>query len=405
MFEINNQDNLARSGILKTKNCKVKTPFFMPVATKASVKSVEGETLEDLGFESIIANSFILSLNPKVETIKKLGGIHKFMNFKKNIFTDSGGFQVLSKEFLIKKDDKGILFKDPKTGIRSTFTPELSMENQINIDSDVAMTLDDVPHFNLDGKDYVHSIKRTHLWAKRCLEHHKKIKQEHDSKQLLFGITQGGIEKEYRVFSTNKINNMNFDGIALGGMVIGEKRLELNQTIKTSIKNIKEDKIRYLMGLGSPPDIVNAVEQGVDCFDSTYPTANARHGSLITDHGRIKILNKKYQQDSTPIMEGCNCPVCKNYSRAYINYQLKTHELLGYRLATIHNLFYMSNLMKRIQKAIKKNEYQDFKKDYLKNYFSTNEKKEFSNNIKDKYYRSDEKQRPIMFLENKSKSR
>jgi queuine tRNA-ribosyltransferase len=402
MFEIKHESQKARSAILKTSHGKIKTPFFMPVATKASVKGVEGETLEDIGFEALISNSFILSMNPGIKTIEGLGGIHKFMNFHKSIVTDSGGFQVLSKEFLVKKSDEGAIFKNPKTGKKDLFTPEISMENQVRIGSDIAMTLDDVPHHDLDGKDYVHSIKRTHAWAERCLKTHKELKESHNSKQLLFGITQGGTRKEYRTFSTNKLNKMDFDGVALGGMVIGESREELLKTVKLSIENLDNHKVKYLMGLGSPSDIVKAVGMGVDCFDSTYPTANARHGSLLTDNGRIKILKKEYSDDPNPIMEGCKCSVCKNYSRAYVHYQLRNHELVGYRLATIHNIFYMNNLMVKIRKAIKKDEYQEFENEYIKNYFSEKENKEFQNNIKDKYYQKDEKQRPIYLLDHKN---
>ena len=401
MFEVKHESGKARSRILHTAHGKVKTPFFMPVATKASVKSVESEKLEEIGYEALISNSFILSMNPSVKTIQDLGGLHKFMNFKKTIFTDSGGFQVLSKEFLVKKSDEGAIFKNPKTGIKDLFTPEKSMEVQIGIGSDVAMTLDDVPHYNQNGKDYVDSIRRTHAWAKRCLEEHKKLKEEHNSKQLLFGITQGGITKEYRTFSTNKITNMDFDGIALGGMVVGETRKELMNAIHTSLNDLPQSKVRYLMGLGSPPDIIRAIGAGIDCFDSTYPTANARHGSLITDQGRIKIMNKKYIEDESPIMEGCKCEVCKNYSKAYVHYQLKTHELLGYRLATIHNIYYMNQLMERARKAIKEERFEEFEKDYLAEYFSGNEKPEFSSNIQTKYLKKEEKERPIFYLEHK----
>lgn len=402
MFEVKYVCGKARSGILTTAHGEVETPFFMPVATKASVKSIESPKLEEIGFQSVISNSFILSLNPSIKTIQNLGGIHKFMNFKKTIFTDSGGFQVLSKDFLVKKSDEGAIFKDPLNGKKDLFTPEKSMDVQINIGSDVAMTLDDVPHYDLNGKDYVDSIKRTHTWAKRCLEEHKRLKEEHGSKQLLFGITQGGITREYRTFSTNKITNMDFDGIALGGMVVGETRKELMKTIHTSLSDIPENKVRYIMGLGSPPDLVRAIGAGIDCFDSTYPTSNARHGSLITDHGRIKIMTKKFAEDEGPIMEGCKCETCKNYSRAYVHYQLKVHELLGYRLATIHNIHYMNNLMKRCRQAIKEENYEEFEEEYLKNYFSGTEKPEFSNNIQTKYQEKDKEQRPVLYLEHKN---
>ncbi|MGE0792647.1 MAG: tRNA guanosine(34) transglycosylase Tgt [Candidatus Woesearchaeota archaeon] len=384
MFEITHKDGTARVGILETEHGKVETPFFMPVASRGTVKSLDSKEITDLNFQSIISNSFILSLYPGIDVVEKLGGIHKFMNFKKTIFTDSGGFQVLSKDFLLKKSDEGVLFKD-KTGKKSFYTPELAIQNQFKLNSDVAMTFDDVAHYGLNGKDYVDAIKRTHLWAKRCLTEHSKLKKEYGSNQLLFGISQGGTKAEYRRFSTTKINRMEFDGYALGGLVVGEKRAELFDTIKEAVKCFDEHKIKYLMGLGSPPDIVWAVGLGVDCFDSIYPTSNARHGSLITKKGRIDILKKKYKEDENPIDEKCKCEVCKNYSRAYVHHLFKNHELTAFKLATIHNLYFMNKLVEDLRKAIKKGNYSEFAEDFLKEYFSGTEKKEFSSNIQQKY--------------------
>ncbi len=402
MFEIIHKSGSARTGLLHTAHGKVHTPFFMPVATKASVKSIEGEKVEELGYEAIISNAFILSLNPGIKTIKDIGGIHKFMNFNKTIFTDSGGFQVLSKEFLKKKTDKGVLFKNPRTGDSAIFTPEISVENQLALGSDVAMTLDDVPHHGLDGKNYVDSIKRTHEWAKRSLMHHKLMKEEYGGKQLIFGIAQGGIDPHYRTFSTNKLNRMDFDGVALGGLVVGEKRDELIDAIKVSVGNLDDHKVKYLMGLGSPPDIVRAAGFGVDCFDSTYPTENARHGSMLTDYGRMNLMKKEYSNDTGPIMDGCRCETCRKYPKAYVQHLLKMHELLGYRLATIHNLHYMSNLMERIRKAIEKNDYERFEKEFLEKYFSGKEKREFSNHIKMKYMEKEKKRKAVLHLEHKA---
>jgi queuine tRNA-ribosyltransferase len=384
MFQITHKDGKARCGILKTASGTVQTPFFMPVASRGTVKALSSEEVLNLGFESIISNSFILSLYPGIDVIEKLGGIHKFSNFKKTIFTDSGGFQVLSKDFLLKKTDEGVLFKD-KTGKKNKYTPEIAIQNQFKLGSDVAMTFDDVAHYGLNGKDYVDAIKRTHLWAKRCLTEHSKLKTEYGSKQLLFGISQGGTKAEYRRFSTTKINRMEFDGYALGGLVVGEKRAELFDTIKEAVKCFDEHKIKYLMGLGSPPDIVWAVGLGVDCFDSIYPTSNARHGALITSKGRIDIFKKKYLEDESPIEEGCKCDTCKNYSRAYLHHLFKNHELLAYKLSTIHNLYFMEKLLSDLRKAIKKGNYSEFSEDFLKEYFSGNENKEFSSNIQQKY--------------------
>jgi queuine tRNA-ribosyltransferase len=398
MFEITHKDGKARCGILTTNHGKVQTPFFMPVASRGTVKSISSEEILDLGYESIISNSFILSLYPGIDVVKKLGGIHKFMNFKKTIFTDSGGFQVLSKDFLLKKTDEGVLFKD-RTGKKSKYTPEIAIKNQFDLGSDVAMTFDDVAHYGLNGKDYVDAIKRTHHWAKRCLTAHSELKAEYGGRQLLFGISQGGTKSEYRRFSTTKINKMDFDGYALGGLVVGEKRGELFDTIKEAVKCFDEHKIKYLMGLGSPPDIVWAVGLGVDCFDSIYPTSNARHGSLITKKGRIDIFKKKYLEDENSIDEGCKCEVCKNYSRAYLHHLFKNHELLGYKLATIHNLFFMEKLVTDLRNAIKKGKYAEFSEEFLKEYFSGTESKEFSSNIKEKYMEKEIKEGARFLLE------
>jgi len=403
VFQIIAEDGLARTGILQTNHGSVETPFFMPVASKGSVKAISGNQLEELGFESIISNSFLLSLSPGIDVVENHGGIHKFMNYNKTIFTDSGGFQVLSKDFLIKKTDEGVIFKD-KSGQKKLFTPEKAIENQLRLGSDIAMTLDDVAHYGLSGKEYVDAIRRTHKWAQRALDHHKKLKEETNSKQLLFGIAQGGTRDEYRKFSTHKINNLDFDGFALGGLVIGESRKELFTSIAHSINTFSKNKIRYLMGLGSPPDIVKAVKLGVDCFDSIYPTANARHGSLLTRKGRIMIKKVKFKFDQRPIEEGCQCSTCKNYTRSYIHHLLRSHELLGYELATIHNLFFMNKLIKDIRKAIKENRYEEFSDNFLKEYFSGTEKKEFSSNIQQKYLKKQELKKATIFLDWKKKN-
>ncbi len=397
VFEILVEDGKARVGRLHTEHGIVETPFFMPVGSKGSVKAMEGSDLEHLGYESMITNSFLLSLVPGIDVVENAGGIHRFMHFNKTIFTDSGGFQVLSKDFLLKKSDEGVLFKD-QHGKKLRFTPEQSMENQIRIGSDVAMALDDVAHFGLDGKGYVDAIKRTHLWAKKSLESHNKLKEEYNSKQLLFGIAQGGTREEYRRFSTYKINEMDFDGFALGGLVIGESRNELMKSIAVSVRHFKKEKVRYLMGLGSPSDIVRAVGEGVDAFDSIYPTSNARHGSLFTRKGRIDIKKIRYKHDMGPIEEGCTCDVCKKYSRAYLHHLLRTHELLGYKLATIHNLHFMNTLMKELRTAIREGRYREYAQEFLEEYFSGKEKKEFSNNIAQKYKEQEEKKKATLHL-------
>lgn len=397
-FTITATDGKARIGLFKTKTTTIKTPFFMPVGSKGSVKALEGLDLEALGYESMISNAFILSLSPGIDIVEQTGGIHKFMHFNKNVFTDSGGFQVLSKDFLIKKTEEGALFKDSH-GKKELYTPEIAVKNQLRLGSDVAMVLDDVAHYGLSGKEYVDAIRRTHDWAKRSLIEHKKLQSEYGDKQLLFGIAQGGTRKEYRRFSTHKIAEMDFDGFALGGLVIGESRGELQASIAESVKHFPKDKIRYLMGLGSPPDIVRAVGEGVDCFDSIYPTSNARHGSMLTRHGRFMIKKRVYKDDNKPIEEGCKCATCKNYTRAYVHHLLRTHELLGYKLATIHNLYFMQNLIRELRSAISDQRYEEFAKEFLEDYFSGKEKKEFSSNIAAKYKEEEKKKKATIFLD------
>ncbi|MFP4119344.1 MAG: tRNA guanosine(34) transglycosylase Tgt [Candidatus Woesearchaeota archaeon] len=388
-FEIMAEDGQARTGLLHTAHGKVQTPFFMPVASKGSVKAMRGDELEDIGFESIISNAFLLSLVPGTDVVEGIGGIHDFMNFKKTIFTDSGGFQVLSKDFLLKKSEEGVLFKD-KRGKKMNYTPENSVETQMRLGSDVAMTLDDVTHYGQSGKEFVDAIKRTHSWARRSLLHHKKLKKETDSKQLLFGISQGGVRPEYRRFSTNKINELDFDGIALGGLVIGEKRHELLGNIKVAVDTIDKHKVKYLMGLGSPAEIIQAVAMGVDCFDSIYPTANARHGSMLTREGRLAVKKVKYKHDYGPIEDGCQCHTCRNYSKAYLHHLLREHELLGYKLATIHNLHFMTTFMNDIREAINKGDFEEFVNEFLETYYSKQERKEMFYHIQQKYKEAEE---------------
>jgi queuine tRNA-ribosyltransferase len=400
-FKILHADGQARVGELTTAHGKVTTPFFMPVSSKGSVKGLTAPQVMDQHYESVIMNAFLLSLNPGVDIVEQLGGIHKFTGFSKTIFTDSGGFQVLSKEFLVKKSKDGVQFRD-KRGKRELFTPEIAVENQLRLGSDVAMTLDDVAHHGLNGKDYVDALKRTHDWARRSLLHHKMLSENYgkdNKRQLLFGISQGGINPEYRRFSTYKINDLDFDGYALGGLVIGESRGELMDTIALTVKEFKEDKVRYLMGLGSPSDIIQAIAMGVDCFDSTYPTSNARHGSLFTRTGRIAIKKNIFKNDQGPIDTGCGCLTCKRYSRAFVHHLLRVNELQGYTLATIHNLYFINQLLDEARTAIKNGEYSEYAQQFLEKYFSGSENKEFSNHVKMKYMEKLKQQTKIHLLD------
>lgn len=353
MFKIIHSDGKARAGELTTAHGRVKTPFFMPVATKAVGKFIDAKDLEDLGAECIISNAFVLCLAPGVETVQEMGGIHRFMNFKNSIFTDSGGFQMYSQEFLLRRNPDGVKFSNPIGGGEVFVTPEKDMDMQIRIGSDVAMCLDDMPRFGANRKRVLDSLKKTFEWAKRC----KKYHDEHGGKQLLFGIAQGGVYPDLRRDAAKQISGLDFDGIAFGGLALGEPQEEMFSAVKAGLGHMPEEKPKYMMGLGNPRDILNAIAHGIDCFDSTFPTMTARHNKLLTMGGSIDIENKAYARDQSPVEEGCDCPACKNYTRAYMHHLSRTREPAGMRLRTMHNIRFMARLMEEAGKAIRNNEF------------------------------------------------
>jgi queuine tRNA-ribosyltransferase len=362
MFKIITKDKEARAGILKTRHGKVQTPFFMPVATKTAVKFLDPRDLEEIGIQAIISNALVLFLRPGTKIIKKAGGIHKFMNFHNTIFTDSGGFQKIRESFKPIIIDQGVRFKSPFDGKQHLLTPKLAMQIQQDLKSDVAMAIDDMPLHGNSKEEVAKSIKRTHDWAVQCLKYHK------DKKQLLFGIAQGGIFKDLREESARFIGNLNFDGFAFGGLAIGETSKETYEMINLSIRYFPENKPRYLMGVGNPIQMLNAIEAGVDCFDSTFPTQNARHSTLFTSKGKLIIKRSKYANDLKPVDENCSCYVCKNYTRAHLRHLMKLGEANGMRYCTYHNIYFMNSLMKQAAKAIKEHKFSKFKKDFLKKF-------------------------------------
>lgn len=356
------EDGNARIGEIKTAHGRLKTPFFMPVATKATVKTLTTDELKNLKIECIISNAFILSLKPGIETITQHSGLHKFMKWNKGIFTDSGGFQILNPDFLLGKEDRGVIFRNLYTGKKQLFTPEYSIQIQNNLGSDIAMCLDDVPTCDAKKAEVKASIKRTHQWAQRCINSHK------NKKQLLFGIAQGGIYPDLRKQSGKAINSIEFDGIALGGLCIGEPKPRMYKAISAQLPTLSKEKPKYLMGVGSPQDILEAVEHGTDIFDSVYPTRNARRGSLLTSKGQIKITNLGHRKSKDPIEEGCGCYTCKNHTKAYLSYLIKEKEILGLRLATMHNLYFLNKFMHRVRQEIKDGNFKNFKKQFLSQY-------------------------------------
>ena len=367
MFTIKSQDGKARTGILKVASGQIKTPFFMPVATKASVKNLTSHDLKDTKTECIIANSYMLSLKPGADLIHKHGGIHKFMKWNKGIFTDSGGFQLVVPSLKPEISDKGVRFRNPFSNQKELFTPEKSMEVQIKINSDVAMTLDHVPYYRKDYEYQKEAVIRTNMWAVRCIKYHQELKDVYKSKQFLFGIAQGGVYTDLRKESAKNISSLEFDGLAYGGLAFGEPPSEMFASVDACNKIYPYEKIKYLMGLGSPIDIINAVERGIDCFDSIYPTKNARRGSLFVNEkgfGTLKIMSGKYKNDESPIQEGCKCYTCKNHSRSYVRHLLEVEENLGLKLATIHNIYFMQNMISEIRKAIEERRYKEFKREF-----------------------------------------
>ena len=351
----------------------------MIAATKAALRHTTAEEFSSLGGNAVICNSMLLSLRPSTEFIKNNGGIHKLMNLDKVIFTDSGGFQVI-RQFCQKIDNNGIWFKSPYDGKKEYLDPKKCIQNHINIGSDVAMCLDHMPLAGATRSEALFSLNRTTEWAKLCKQEHQKLKQEINNKQnnknkcnqLLFGIAQGSIYPDLRQRSIKEITDIGFDGYALGGLAIGEPKKDMFAMMDLGGKLLPKDKIRYVMGLGHPLDIVEAVSLGFDCFDSVYPTQCARHSHLFTSEGIIKINKSKYKTDHHPIDKNCSCPVCKNYTRAYIHYLTKIDEPIAYQLKTYHNIHFMYDLMKQMQDAIKNNTFQEWKEKFIANFKNTN---------------------------------
>ncbi len=364
MFSIRYRDGSARAGTLKLSSGKIKTPFFMPVATKGSVKHLDTVRLKKTGAQCLISNSLISYFRPGLEMIRKAGGIHKFIRWDGGVFTDSGGFQSLDDNLLQYTKDEGAFFRDPFSGNIEKITPEKAMEIQAEIGSDVAMCLDEVPLHDDSPRTIRSKTLRTHSWARRCKKHHDSL----GTGQLLFGIAQGGNDIAMRKKSIEFISDLGFDGIAQGGLAIGEPVSKMYATLRETCPIMPEDKVRYLMGVGNPADIVEAVWYGTDCFDSTFPTQNARHGTLFTMSGKLRLSRQEYAFDQSPVEEGCDCFSCRNYSRSYIRHLLKENEGVGMQLATIHNLRFMQRLMHRIRKEIKDENFKDFRDEFRKIY-------------------------------------
>jgi len=365
-FNVDKVDGRARACTIKTTHSEIKTPIFMPVGTVGAVKSLDAIDMMDiLDAPIILGNTYHLYLRPGDEVIKKFGGLHGFTSYKKSFLTDSGGFQAFSLNDNVKFTDEGIEFKSHIDGSKHFFTPEKVIDIEYNLNSDIMMVLDDLIPLPNTKERILKSINRTTEWAKRSLIHHVNK----GAKNNLFAIVQGGVDFEFRKISANSLveieyKGYTFDGFAIGGLSVGEENQLMYDTIEFTTPFLPEDKPRYLMGVGTPEDIIEAIDRGVDMFDCVMPTRNARNGYLFTSFGTLRIKNAKYKLDDNPIDENCDCYTCKNYSRGYLNHLFRAKELTYFRLASIHNLHYYLNLVKSAREAIMKGKFKEFKKEF-----------------------------------------
>ena len=356
-FKVNNCSENAREAEIHTARGLIQTPAFMPVGTNGTVKGLTVNDLNETNSQIILGNTFHLMLRPGDKLIKEFGGLHKFINWDKPILTDSGGFQVWSLGELSKISEEGVKFSSPYDGKKILMTPENSIMIQENLGSDIIMVFDECTDYPSTYDDAKKSMELSMRWAKRCKEAHK-------TESALFGIVQGGMYKDLREESLIRLVNIGFDGIALGGLSVGESKLEKTEILEFMSDKLPYDKPRYLMGVGTPEDIVEAVRYGIDMFDCVLPTRNARNGQLFTSEGVINIRNAEYRNSDDPIDTNCDSKVSQNYSRAYLNHLQRTNEMLGSMLATYHNIYYYQSLMKEIRDSIKNNLFAKFVKDF-----------------------------------------
>ncbi len=363
-FVIEATSNRARAGILKTAHSIIKTPVFMPVGTAATIKALDTLDLQNyLNPQIILANTYHLYLRPGDEIIKELGGLHNFTNFHKSFLTDSGGFQAFSLSNNVKVQEEGIIFKSHIDGSYHKFTPKKVLDIQYNLNSDIMMILDDLVALPASKERLLQSIKRTSKWAKESIAYHKEKKRQNPNlTNNIFAIIQGGVDFEFRKISASELCELDFDGFAIGGLSVGESNEQMYDTVEFTTPFMPKNKPRYLMGVGTPEDLIENIDRGIDMFDCVMPTRNARNGTLFTSFGKINIKAARFKKDNNPIDSNCNCIVCKNYSRAYLNHLLRAKELTYYRLATIHNLHYYLTLMKEAREAIVQNRFSEFKK-------------------------------------------
>ena len=369
MYKIIKKDGLAKRGRLETVHGTIETPVFMNVGTAAAIKgAVSTEDLQGIKTQVELSNTYHLHVRPGDEVVKKLGGLHKFMVWDKPILTDSGGFQVFSLSGLRKIKEEGVYFQSHIDGKKIFMGPEESMQIQSNLASTIAMAFDECPS-SVASREYIESsVARTTRWLERCKTEMNRLNQLPDTinkQQLLFGINQGAIYEDIRIEHAKRISELDLDGYALGGLAVGESHEDMYRILDVTVPHLPENKPTYLMGVGTPANILEAVDRGVDFFDCVYPSRNGRHGHVYTNHGKLNLFNAKYELDDRPIEEGCQCPACRKYSRAYIRHLLKAKEMLGMRLCVLHNLYFYNTMMEEIREAIEQGKYKEYKKQKL----------------------------------------
>lgn len=369
MYRLICRDGNAKRGELVTVHGTVQTPLFMNVGTAAAIKgAVSTMDLHEIGTQVELSNTYHLHVRPGDHVVKKLGGLHRFMNWDRPILTDSGGFQVFSLAGLRKIKEEGVYFNSHVDGRKIFMGPEESMQIQSNLASTIAMAFDECPPYPATREYMENSVARTTRWLLRCKNEMARLNSLEDTinpQQMLFGINQGGTYTDIRIEHARRISELDLDGYALGGLAVGESHEEMYRILEETVPYLPLEKPTYLMGVGTPVNILEAVERGVDFFDCVYPARNGRHGNAYTNKGKMTLLNAKYETDDRPLEEGCTCPACRHYSRAYIRHLLKAKEMLGLRLLVTHNLYFYNKMMEEIREAIEEKRFSEYKKEKI----------------------------------------
>ena len=377
MYKLLTKDGMAKRGEFETVHGTIQTPVFMNVGTVGSIKgAVSTDDLRTIGTQVELSNTYHLHVRTGDKLIKQFGGLHKFMGWDKPILTDSGGFQVFSLSGLRKIKEEGVYFQSHIDGHHIFMGPEESMQIQSNLGSTIAMAFDECPSSRADRTYIQNSVDRTTRWLERCKKKMQELNSLPDTvnpHQMLFGINQGGIFADIRIEHAKRISELDLDGYAVGGLAVGETHDEMYYILDEVVPYLPENKPTYLMGVGTPANIIEAVDRGIDFFDCVYPSRNGRHGHVYTHHGKLNLFNKKFELDPRPIEEGCQCPACRTYSRAYIRHLLKAKEMLGMRLCVLHNLYFYNHLMEEIRGAIDEHRYKEFKKTTLEGFLTPEE--------------------------------